>query len=52
MLVDRGFLYRNGGGWQLREGELPLPESVQGIIAARIDALPRRTQSSCSRTPR
>ena len=39
MLVDRGFLYRNGGGWQLREGELPLPESVQGIIAARIDAL-------------
>ena len=41
MLVDRGFLYRNGGGWQLREGELPLPESVQGIIAARIDALQR-----------
>ena len=40
MLVDRGFLFRNGGGWQLREGELPLPESVQGIIAARIDALP------------
>ena len=39
MLVDRGFLFRNGGGWQLREGELPLPESVQGIIAARIDAL-------------
>jgi class 3 adenylate cyclase/tetratricopeptide (TPR) repeat protein len=39
MLVERGFLYRNGGGWQLREGELPLPESVQGIIAARIDAL-------------
>ena len=38
MLVDRGFLYRNGGGWQLREVELPLPESVQGIIAARIDA--------------
>ena len=39
MLVDRGLLYRNGGGWQLREGELPLPESVQGIIAARLDAL-------------
>ncbi len=40
MLVDRGFLYRTGGGWQLREGHLPLPESVQSIIAARIDALP------------
>ena len=39
MLVERGFLYRDGGGWQLREGELPLPESVQGIIAARVDAL-------------
>jgi class 3 adenylate cyclase/tetratricopeptide (TPR) repeat protein len=40
MLVDRGLLFRDGGGWQLREGELPLPESVQGIIAARVDALP------------
>ena len=39
MLVERGFLYRNGGGWQLRDGELPLPESVQGIVAARLDAL-------------
>jgi tetratricopeptide (TPR) repeat protein len=39
MLVERGFLYRNGGGWQLRVGELPLPESVQGIVAARLDAL-------------
>ncbi len=39
MLVDRGFLYRDGGGWQMRDGELPLPESVQGIVAARLDAL-------------
>jgi predicted ATPase/class 3 adenylate cyclase len=39
MLVDRGFL--GPEGWQLeRPGELPLPESVQGIIAARLDALP------------
>jgi tetratricopeptide (TPR) repeat protein len=39
MLVDRGFLYRDDGGWKLREGELPLPESVQGIIASRLDGL-------------
>jgi class 3 adenylate cyclase/tetratricopeptide (TPR) repeat protein len=40
MLVDRSLLHRDGGGWKLRESELPLPESVQGIIAARLDALP------------
>lgn len=39
MLVDQGLLYRNGGGWQLRTGELPVPESVHGIIAARLDTL-------------
>jgi class 3 adenylate cyclase/tetratricopeptide (TPR) repeat protein len=39
MLVDRGLLYRNGGGWQLRPEQLPVPESVQAIIAARVDAL-------------
>jgi predicted ATPase/class 3 adenylate cyclase len=38
MLVDRGFL--GPQGWQrTRPGELPLPESVHGIIAARLDAL-------------
>ena len=31
--------------------ELPLPESVQGIIAARLDALCRRGEDACSRTP-
>jgi class 3 adenylate cyclase/tetratricopeptide (TPR) repeat protein len=41
MLQDRGFLRRGPGGWRLeRADELPLPESVQGIIAARLDALP------------
>jgi class 3 adenylate cyclase/tetratricopeptide (TPR) repeat protein len=40
MLVDRGFLRRAGGVWRLeRAEELPLPETVQGIIAARLDAL-------------
>jgi predicted ATPase/class 3 adenylate cyclase len=40
MLVERGLLYRNGGGWQLRERDLPVPESVQAIIAGRLDGLP------------
>ena len=40
MLVDRGFLRRVGYSWRLEDAdELPLPESVQGIIAARLDAL-------------
>ena len=39
MLVDRGLLARITSG-SAAEGELPLPESVQGIIAARLDALP------------
>ncbi|MGH3029738.1 MAG: ATP-binding protein [Gaiellaceae bacterium] len=40
MLQDRGFLRRDGGTWRLdRAEEMPLPESVQGIVAARLDAL-------------
>ena len=40
MLLDRGFLVRRGRRWSLAgSGELPLPESVHGIIAARLDAL-------------
>jgi class 3 adenylate cyclase len=40
MLVDRGFLQRAGGIWRLeRADQLPLPETVQGIIAARLDVL-------------
>jgi class 3 adenylate cyclase/tetratricopeptide (TPR) repeat protein len=40
MLVDRGFLRRAGGIWRLeRADQLPLPETVQGIIAARLDVL-------------
>jgi class 3 adenylate cyclase len=42
MLQDRGFLVRRDGTWRLeREGELPLPETVHGMIAARLDALSR-----------
>jgi len=39
MLLDRGLLVRESAGWELRESDLPLPESVQGIIASRLDAL-------------
>ncbi|HEX6763690.1 MAG TPA: adenylate/guanylate cyclase domain-containing protein [Gaiellaceae bacterium] len=41
MLADRGFLVRGMGGWELaKAADLPLPESLQGIIAARLDGLP------------
>ncbi|MDX6549251.1 MAG: hypothetical protein QOG33_2801 [Gaiellales bacterium] len=41
MLIDRGFLRHEGDRWRLAEGaELPVPESVQGLIAARLDDLP------------
>jgi len=40
MLVDRGLLVRGDGGWDLDDvSELPLPETLQGIIAARLDGL-------------
>jgi class 3 adenylate cyclase/tetratricopeptide (TPR) repeat protein len=39
MLVDRGLLVLGEDGWKLRASEVPVPESVQGIIAARLDAL-------------
>src|SRR5256884_4493297 len=40
MLQARGSLIQPGGGWQLEEREqLPLPETVQGMIAARLDSL-------------
>jgi class 3 adenylate cyclase/tetratricopeptide (TPR) repeat protein len=42
MLVDRGSLVRSGPSWELVEavGEIPVPETVQALIAARIDTLP------------
>ena len=40
MLFDRGYLRRADGAWRLaRRDELPLPESVQSVISARLDAL-------------
>jgi class 3 adenylate cyclase/tetratricopeptide (TPR) repeat protein len=41
MLIDRGYLQHDGGRWRLAgTTELPVPESVQGLIAARLDDLP------------
>jgi predicted ATPase/class 3 adenylate cyclase len=41
MLEDRGLLRKEDGTWRLEQAEdFPLPESVQGIVAARLDALP------------
>jgi class 3 adenylate cyclase/tetratricopeptide (TPR) repeat protein len=41
MLIDRGHLRHDGGRWRLAVGaELPVPESVHGLIAARLDDLP------------
>jgi class 3 adenylate cyclase len=39
MLQDRGVLVRGEGGWMLAGDVVDLPESLQGIIAARLDTL-------------
>ena len=40
LLKDRDLLERAGSSWQLREGaEVPFPDSVQALIAARLDTL-------------
>jgi class 3 adenylate cyclase len=41
-LIDRRMLERRNGEWTLRDGErgLEIPDSVQGVLAARIDLLP------------
>jgi class 3 adenylate cyclase/tetratricopeptide (TPR) repeat protein len=40
-LIDLGVLERTGDGWEVREqaGELAVPDSVHGVVAARIDLL-------------
>jgi class 3 adenylate cyclase/tetratricopeptide (TPR) repeat protein len=40
MLLDRDLLRMVDTSWQLTPADLPLPESVQAIVAARLDALP------------
>ena len=46
LLKDRDLLVRKGASWALREGAaVPLPDSVQALIAARLDTLGRDTKS-------
>jgi tetratricopeptide (TPR) repeat protein len=40
LLIDRGALVRKGRSWTLAEAaDVPFPDSVQGLIAARLDSL-------------
>ena len=40
LLKDRDLLVRHGSSWELREGaEVPFPDSVRALIAARLDTL-------------
>jgi class 3 adenylate cyclase/tetratricopeptide (TPR) repeat protein len=40
LLKDRDLLVRTGSSWQLREGvDVPFPDSVRALIAARLDTL-------------
>jgi class 3 adenylate cyclase/tetratricopeptide (TPR) repeat protein len=39
MLRDQGFMVKDGAAWRLVEEPEALPESIQGIIAARLDTL-------------
>lgn len=41
-LLDRGLLERSGDGWSLQDGavDLGIPDTVRGVLAARIDLLP------------
>jgi class 3 adenylate cyclase/tetratricopeptide (TPR) repeat protein len=46
MLIDRGVLARHGTSWDLSgDGEIPVPENVQALIAARLDTLPPQRKS-------
>ena len=46
LLRDQDLLIKRGASWELREGaEVPFPESVQALIAARLDTLPADTKS-------
>ncbi|MFL5798388.1 MAG: AAA family ATPase [Actinomycetota bacterium] len=39
MLVDRGVLRQRGQAWNVEDAEVPVPDTVQAIIAARLDTL-------------
>ena len=46
MLIDRDVLLRRGTSWDLAaDAEIPVPESVQALIAARLDTLPQKRKA-------
>ena len=46
LLKDQGLLVREGDTWLLTSGaEVPLPSSIQALIAARLDTLPAERKS-------
>ena len=46
LLRDKDLVVRKGASWELREGaEVPFPDSVQALIAARLDTLSPDTKS-------
>jgi class 3 adenylate cyclase/tetratricopeptide (TPR) repeat protein len=47
MLIDREVLVRRGATWNLvgRDEDIPVPENVQALIAARLDTLPAERKS-------
>jgi class 3 adenylate cyclase len=47
-LIDRGVVQREKGGWSLRRlpHDFELPDSVQGVLAARIDLLPASAKAT------
>jgi class 3 adenylate cyclase/tetratricopeptide (TPR) repeat protein len=46
LLKDQDLLVQKNGAWQLRAGaRVPLPDSIQSLIAARLDTLPAQRKS-------
>ena len=46
MLTDQGILQRQGRAWQIvTDGDIPVPDTVQALIAARMDTLPPERKS-------
>ena len=46
LLKDKDLLVKKGSSWKLKEGaEVPFPDSVQALIAARLDTLGPETKS-------
>jgi class 3 adenylate cyclase/tetratricopeptide (TPR) repeat protein len=46
LLRDKALVIRKGSSWELRkDAEIPLPDTVQALIAARLDALASETKT-------